>query len=106
MDEFTADAFVNRDDPIPIITFDRTEDFSDEEGQIEVEGKDGRRQGLRKHLSKSNIKDKIRKATGKTSESGTSMQDRLLEKYASSKYLITIYTDDLDCCSRSFRSKI
>lgn len=77
MDEFTADAFVNRDDPVPVISLDRAGEFSGDEGEMEVGSNDGKK----KHLSKSNIKDKFRKATGKSSESGTSIQDRLLEKY-------------------------
>jgi hypothetical protein len=81
MDEFTVDAFVNRDDPVPVITFERDEDFSGDEGEMEVDPRDGKRRGLKKHLSKSNLKDRFRKVTGKSSESGTSIQDRLLEKY-------------------------
>jgi hypothetical protein len=81
MDEFTVDTFVNRDDPIPVISLDRAGEFSGDEGEMEVGSNDGKRRGLKKHLSKSNIEDKFRKATGKSSESGTSIQDRLLEKY-------------------------
>ena len=81
MDEFTVDAFVNRDDPVPVISLDRAGEFSGDEGEMEVDSNDGKRRGLKKHLSKSNIKDKFRKANGKSSESGTSIQDRLLEKY-------------------------
>jgi hypothetical protein len=81
MDEFTVDAFVNRDDPIPVIPFDRAGEFEGDEGEMEVDSNHGARRDLKSHLSKSNIKDKFRKATGKSSESGASIQDRLLEKY-------------------------
>jgi len=80
MDEHTADTFVNRERPVPIINIDRIEDLSGDEGEPDVAASDGKRRGLKKHLSKSNIKEKLWKATGKTSESGMSMQDRLLEK--------------------------
>ena len=80
MNEFTADAFLNRDDPVPVISFDRAGDLSGDEGEMEVDSNDGNRRGLKNHLSKSTIKDRFRKATGKSSESGTSLQDRLLEK--------------------------
>jgi hypothetical protein len=82
MDEFSENAFANRDDPLPIISKNLAESASEDEGEVELGGQEGKRRGLRKHLSKSNIKDKIRKATGKTSETGISMQDRLLEKCA------------------------
>ena len=83
MDEFTADAFVNRDDPIPVIVFDGQDDLSNyadndtppasiSEGSM----KEGKRQRLRKHLSRQNIKEKVSRAH----EAGSSMQDRMLEK--------------------------
>lgn len=75
------DAFANRDDPVPVISLDRVGEFSGDEGEMEVDSNDGMRRGLKMHLSKSNIEDKFRKTTGKSSESGTSIQDRLLEKY-------------------------
>lgn len=82
MQEYSENSFANRDDPFPLISKDLAESPSEDEGRIEQEGQEGKRRGLRKHLSKSNIKDRVRKATGKTSETGISMQDRLLEKYA------------------------
>jgi hypothetical protein len=74
MDEYTADAFVNRDDPIPVIVFDGSDGLSDEHEELDV--KEGKRQRLRKHLSKQNIKHKMTRAH----EAGSSMQDRLLER--------------------------
>lgn len=69
MDEFTADAFVNGDEPIPVVVLDH--ELSDE---FEGDGQPERKRGRFKHM-----KDNLRK---KTVESGSSMQDRLLEKYA------------------------
>lgn len=78
MDEYTADAFVNRDDPIPLIVLDAEDDPSDDtdNNSPPVEVKEGKRQRLRKHLSSRNIKEKV----GRAHEAGSSMQDRLLEK--------------------------
>jgi hypothetical protein len=77
MDEFTVDAFVNRDDPIPVISFDKNDNLSEAEG-VGQEGKDAQRRGLRKGL-----KDRFQRATSSsgTGSEGISMQDRLLEKY-------------------------
>jgi hypothetical protein len=69
MDEFTVDAFVNRDEPIPVISFDSRDDLSDEADEpSDIERKHDR---LRRHGK--NIKDNVR-------STGTSMQDRILEK--------------------------
>lgn len=76
MDEFTADAFVNRDDPIPVISFDINDDLSDESGPATPQRT---RDKLLQHGK--NLKDNLRNAQGKVSETGSSMQDRLLEKY-------------------------
>lgn len=73
MDEFTADAFVNRDEPIPVVVLDH--EVSDE---VESDGQTERkRDRFKKHTT--SMKENIRK---KTVETGSSMQDRLLEKYA------------------------
>jgi hypothetical protein len=107
MDEFTVDAFVNRDDPVPVISLDRSGEFSGDDGEIEVESNNGKRLDLKKHL-RSNIKEKFRKATGKGSESGTSIQDRLLEKYVGVPTYILYCRKTLtltDYCSRSYPSK-
>ncbi len=69
MDDFTVDAFVNRDEPIPVITFDSRDDLSD--AADEPSDTERKRDRLRKHGK--NMKDNVRSA-------GTSMQDRILEK--------------------------
>ncbi len=81
MDEFTVDAFVNRDDPIPVISFDTNEDLSDEPEPATQERKRGR---LLQHGK--NLKENFRNAQGKAAETGSSMQDRLLEKYVHALY--------------------
>lgn len=80
MDEFTANALVNRDDPVPVISFNRAGEFSGDEGEIEADSNDDKKRGMKDHLSKSTIKDRFRKVTGSSSETSTSIQDRLLEK--------------------------
>lgn len=77
MDDFTIDAFANRDDPIPVISFDHQNDLSDEvEGELSESER--KRDRLLRHGK--NLKENMRKVTGKGSEIGTSMQDRILEK--------------------------
>ncbi|KAG4031898.1 hypothetical protein MFRU_008g02520 [Monilinia fructicola] len=79
MDEFTADAFANRDDPIPVIRLNTTRGSDDEvEDTNESPHKKGTRERLRKH--KSELKENIRKAHSKASEASATVQDRLLEK--------------------------
>jgi hypothetical protein len=77
MDEFAIDAFANRDDPIPVITFDRTGDLSDHEG-TKVADKRSKKRGIKKILPKLGTEEKISTA----SDVGQTVQDRLLEKYA------------------------
>jgi hypothetical protein len=76
MDEFTVDAFVNRDEPIPVVVLDPQDDASEEADASSDERRGGR---LRQHGR--NIKENIKKAQEKASDRGSSMQDRLLEKH-------------------------
>jgi hypothetical protein len=76
MDEFTVDAFVNRDDPIPVISFDTNDDLSDD-AELATPGR--KRDKLLQHGK--NLKDNFRNVQGKAPETGSSMQDRLLEKF-------------------------
>ncbi|TAQ87837.1 hypothetical protein B7494_g3851 [Chlorociboria aeruginascens] len=79
MDEFTVDAFVNRDEPIPVVNLDPVEDLPDENDSIYgVEPKEGKRRRLKN--AGSALKDNMRKAQGRASDARSSMQDRLLEK--------------------------
>jgi len=77
MDEFTVDAFVNRGDPIPVISFDENDELSDE---AEPSTPDQRKRDKLLQKGK-NLKDNFRNTQGKVSDAGSSMQDRLLEKY-------------------------
>ena len=78
MDEFTADAFVNRDEPIPVVVLDPADDLSDE-ALGDPTQPERKRDQMRRHAS--NMKENVRKAQGKVSETGASMQNQLLEKY-------------------------
>jgi hypothetical protein len=79
MDEFTMDAFVNREGPISaVILEDDLSDDQEESTQDDVAYKVGNRGRLKIHTF--HLKDNLRKAGGKASEAGTSVQDRLLEK--------------------------
>ena len=74
MDEFTADAFVNRDEPIPVIAVSGNETPSSD-------GK-GKRERLKESLSGTNakLKDKLQDAGSGSKEYGYSLQDRLFTK--------------------------
>jgi len=75
MDDYTAETFVNRDDPIPVVPLDH--DLSDEVDSDALQNR--KRDRLRKHTA--NAKENTRKATSRSSESTRSyVQDRLLEK--------------------------
>ncbi|KAB8290780.1 hypothetical protein EYC80_008417 [Monilinia laxa] len=79
MNEFTADAFANRGDPIPVIRLNTTHDLNNEVEDInESPHKEGTRERLRRH--KAELKENIRKAHNKASETSATVQDRLLEK--------------------------
>lgn len=71
MDEPTIDAFANRDEPIPVVVLDH--DLSDDHGS---DGQPERkRDRFKKHTS--NMTENIWR---KTTDTGISMQDRLLER--------------------------
>jgi len=73
MEDFSADSFANRDEPLPVIAMDH--DLSDEAGSDGQHHKKDRFRGY-----SSNVRESIKKASGKGSEAGSSIQDRLLEK--------------------------
>lgn len=72
MDEFTADAFANRDDPIPLLVVDDV-DLSDTPSDRER-----KRDKFRLHGNR--FKENLKKAQSRPAEIGASVQDRLLEK--------------------------
>ena len=77
MDEFTADAFANRDEPIPVINVSGT----DAPSTPSSDG-DSKRSRLMHALatSKSNDKSQDGRANSQGSGSGHSLQDRLFAK--------------------------
>ncbi|KAJ5054242.1 uncharacterized protein L3040_000522 [Drepanopeziza brunnea f. sp. 'multigermtubi'] len=77
MDEFTHDAFANRDSPIPVIRFDALNDLS-EEVDDRTDDVESKRDQIHRHGK--DVKENMKKVQQKTSEKGSSMQDRLLEK--------------------------
>ncbi|KAA6408703.1 MAG: hypothetical protein FRX48_07785 [Lasallia pustulata] len=82
MDEYTADALVNRDEPIPVISVSLDNVPTKENGTPSSDPEHQRRRDrFKRNLSVSNLKDKIHDvATGGKSESGASLQDRLFAK--------------------------
>ena len=74
MDEFTADAFVNRDEPIPVHAVPGNDPPSSEPR--------GKRDRLKEALSNktAKAKDKLQESTSSNKEHGYSLQDRLFTK--------------------------
>ncbi|MCJ1485278.1 hypothetical protein MMC06_005452 [Schaereria dolodes] len=76
MDDYTAEAFSNRDEPIPVIGVPGNDALSSDT--------EGKRDKLKKSLSPSHLKDKIRDAGNSSSSNGSdpghSLQDRLFAK--------------------------
>lgn len=74
MDENTADAFVNRDEPIPIIVLPGSDSPSSDPK--------GKRERLRDSLSgsKDKLKDKLHDVGSGSKDYGYSLQDRLFAK--------------------------
>lgn len=83
MDEYTADVFVNRDEPIPVLTVTGDEGSpSASASDYEVE-KNGKRQRLRKRLSASRLAEKARQLGEKNAEEvdgSPSLQERLFNR--------------------------
>jgi len=72
MDEYTADALVNRDDPIPAINLSGSDAQSSDSGS--------KRQKIKDSLSASKLKDKLQNVASSKSEPGHSLQDQLFAK--------------------------
>ena len=75
MDEFTADAFANRDEPIPVLAVSGNDTPSSEPT--------GKRDRLKEALSNSSskVKGKLQEATTSSNKDyGYSLQDRLFTK--------------------------
>ncbi|KAI4137494.1 MAG: hypothetical protein L6R39_007253 [Caloplaca ligustica] len=72
MDEYTVDSFANRDEPVPIVSFTGTASPSPDP--------ESKRSRLKESLSSSKLKEKIQDGAHSRSETGFSLQDRLLTK--------------------------
>lgn len=77
MDDFTADAFVNRDEPIPVIAI---EALSGNDAQSQ--DTKGKRAKVKEALggTSSKLKDKLHEAGSGSKDYGYSLQDRLFTK--------------------------
>ena len=77
MNEYTADAFVNRDAPVPVLTLPQDKEPS--ATSSDDEHADSKRFILKEKLSGSKLKEKLHDA-GKRHEIGNSLHDRLFSK--------------------------
>ncbi|PBP20388.1 integral peroxisomal membrane peroxin [Diplocarpon rosae] len=78
MDEYTFDAFANRDDPIPVISFNSRDSLSDAADDGDNVADDRKGDHIRRHGK--HLKENVKKGYQKASSAGPGMQDRLLEK--------------------------
>lgn len=70
MEEDAAEVFVNRDEPV--VAFSSTGPLSSDQ--------ESKRSRLKESLSNSKLKEKIQDGAGSRSETGFSLQDRLLNR--------------------------
>lgn len=75
MDEFTADAFANRDEPIPVVTLSASDDHASD-----VDEHSSRRHRIKKVLSSSKLRDKLYDMGENNLGPSLSLQDRLFAR--------------------------
>lgn len=80
LDSDNADAPLNRDEPVPVVISASDAPSSDSESK---------RDRLRKSLSSSKLKGRLQDAGASVSDSGYSLQDRLLSKSVSCHHHVT-----------------
>lgn len=87
MDEFTADTFANRDEPLPLLSVTYDDDDDDTESSEADPSRVSRRSRIRRKLSASRIREKAQGLHAVTSEKAastptgkSSIQDRLFNK--------------------------
>lgn len=76
MDEYTADAFINREEPVPVIAVSGDPELSSVSS--DREHSESKRERLKGKLSNSRLGEKMQEVTKQ--ESGASLQDRLFNK--------------------------
>lgn len=72
MEESTADAFVNREEPIPVIEITANEGISSDSER--------KRDRVKRNLSSSKLKEKLQDIGANKAKSRSSLQDRLFTK--------------------------
>lgn len=75
MDEYTAEAFANRDEPVPVLTVP-----DDRSASSDTEQASSKRTRVKSKLSSSHLKEKLHEAGHRSNDTGASLQDRLLSK--------------------------
>ena len=78
MDEYTADAFANRDESVPAIAVSGSLDLSGASSDSNNEHSESKRERLKNKLSGSRAKENVHDAGRR--DTGTSLQDRLFSK--------------------------
>lgn len=99
MEEYSPGAFANRSEALPVIVFDEHDSSDPTSGATTPDRKKGRRERLRErgHV----LKEKLSGATRRASGSGTSIQDRMLEKLLQQVIPVEDQSKNKDSSSRS-----
>ena len=108
MDEYTADAFANRDEPVPLLTVT----LSDAEESLSKVDKFSKRDKLKRPFSSSKLKAKPQDGndahidqTDSTS-GNASLQDRLFAKYVSYLTMRNEMLSGPGCCNKSSHQRM
>jgi hypothetical protein len=87
MDEYSYEAFANRDEPVPVVSLEgRLDDeLSNDEHDDQFEAPADERKRDRMWRQGKTLRDTFKNTKEKVTERNATMQDRLLEKYVSAR---------------------
>jgi hypothetical protein len=87
MSEYSYEAFANRDEPVPVVSLEGRPDdeLSNDEDEDQFEAPADERKRERIWRQGKSLRDTFKNTKEKVSERNASMQDRLLEKYVSTR---------------------
>lgn len=105
MDEFTHDAFANRDEPVPLLVVPGSDDDISISDAESIESSASRSSRIRRRVSPSRLKEKAHERQAERIEEGKlSLQDRLFSKLLGQVIPSEALDDDLDGSAKDRRS--
>jgi hypothetical protein len=106
MDEYTVDAFANRDEALPLLVVPGSDDEISVSDTDSVASSASRRDRLKQKASPSRLKEKAQERQAERAEGGrsASLQDRLFAKIISQAFPADIVDDEDDTSSKDRRS--